>query len=527
MDLTAQHFVGGERSLAGSREFRAVNPATGERLEPIYLDATDEEIDQAISLAADAHEGLKSIDRQVRAAFLEEIAQQILDLGDPLIERTSQETGLPSTRLVGERGRTVGQLRLFAEVVRDGSYVGARIDHGDPERQPLPKPDVRRMLLPLGPVAIFGASNFPLAFSVAGGDTASALAAGCPVIVKAHPHHPGASEMVAAAIARAIERTGLPEGTFSLIQGASHVVGMALVRHPLTTAIGFTGSLGAGRAIFDAASSRSKPIPVFAEMGSSNPLFLLPDALASGGAAIAEGLAGSVTLGVGQFCTKPGLVFVIEQDGVEEWLSDLASRLGGANEGTLLHIGIRRGFDEGVARTEATSGVELRARSAAEIVAPSGALPTLLVTDSATFRAHTHLQEEIFGPATLVVRCHDANDLLDLARRLDGQLTATLHATDQDLEAYGDLVPILEEKAGRLIFGGYPTGVEVCHAMQHGGPYPSTTAPGTTSVGTAAIERWLRPVAYQNMPASLLPAELRDDNPEGILRLVDGAYSRD
>ncbi|MEO1082669.1 MAG: aldehyde dehydrogenase (NADP(+)), partial [Acidobacteriota bacterium] len=393
-ELTAHHFVGGERSLAGSREFRAVNPATGERLEPIYFDATDIEIDQAISLAADAHETLKSISREVRAAFLDEIAQQILDLGDALIDRTSQETGLPSTRLMGERGRTVGQLRLFADLVRDGWYVGARIDRGDPARQPLPKPDVRRMQLPLGPVAIFGASNFPLAFSVAGGDTASALAAGCPVVVKAHPHHPGASEMVASAIARAIHRTGLPEGTFSLVQGASHVVGMALVRHPLTAAVGFTGSLGAGRAIFDAASSRSKPIPVFAEMGSLNPVFLLPEAVAQRGPALAEGLTGSVTLGVGQFCTKPGLVFVVDTPGVEDFLSDLASRIGGGHEGTLLHAGIRRGFEEGVSRLKSIPGVELRARSSADPVAPCGALPTLMVTTGSALRAHGELQEE-------------------------------------------------------------------------------------------------------------------------------------
>ncbi|MEM6794114.1 MAG: aldehyde dehydrogenase (NADP(+)) [Acidobacteriota bacterium] len=529
MLLSGHHFVGAERSIAGRHEWRAIDPRTGERLEPAYQDATDVEIDRALSLAADAHESLRSrgggVSREVRAAFLEQIAQEILDLGDPLIDRAMAETGLPASRLVGERGRTISQLQLFADEVREGSYLGVRIDRGDPDREPLPKPDLRRLRIPLGPVVVFGAANFPLAFSVAGGDTASALAAGCPVVVKAHPRHPGTSELTAIAVARAVERIGMPEGTFSLLQGESPVVGAALVRHPLAAAVGFTGSLRGGRALFDIASRRSRPIPVYAEMGSSNPVFLLPEALAAGGERIAAGLAGSVTLGAGQFCTRPGLVFALETPKLESFESALASLFETEAEGTLLHLGIRQGFEEGISSALATGGVDLRARGAEGASGPCGAMPTLLATDSGTFRAHPELQEEIFGPSTLLVRCADAGDMLDLARRLEGQLTATLHAAEEDEATARDLLPILEERAGRVLFGGFPTGVEVGHAMQHGGPYPATTAAASTSVGSASIQRWLRPVVYQNAPESLLPEELRDDNPAGLMRRIDGKWT--
>lgn len=531
MDLNGQQYLGRTPSRAGARAFRALDPTDAKELEPEFVDATEAEIDQALRLADRAFPTFAEVDRATRAAFLDQVAQNLLDLGDALVERAHAETALPEGRLTGERGRTVGQLRLFAEVVRDGSYLGARIDHGDPDRQPLPKPDVRRILRPLGPVVVFGASNFPLAFSVAGGDTASALAAGCPVVAKAHPAHPGTSELVARAILDAVATIGLPDGTFSLVQGLRNRVGHDLVTHPLTRAVGFTGSLGGGRALFDAAAAREEPIPVFAEMGSTNPLFLLPGALAERGAAIAEGLAGSVTLGVGQFCTNPGLVFALDDPATDALVDALAERFGDTDdvgaEGTMLHGGIRQGFDAAVEKVSSIDGVTVLARGEAE--GPCGARPVLLTTDAATFEAHDALGDEVFGPATIVVRCADAEELLEVAEGLSGQLTAGIHrAADGGDDALARrLLPILRELAGRVLFDGFPTGVEVCHAMQHGGPYPSTTDARTTSVGTAAIERWLRPVAYQNCPEAFLPAELRDVPPEPLWRLVDGEPTRD
>lgn len=525
MDLHAQHLIGRGTSRAGSDSFRGIDPRSGEALEPAYADATPEEVHRALELAASAFEAMEEVDRETRATFLEAIAQNLLDLGDPLIDRTSAETALPEARLQGERGRTVGQLRLFAQVVREGSYLGARLDLAQPDRQPLPKPDVRRMLVPLGPVAIFGASNFPLAFSVAGGDTASALAAGCPVVAKGHPSHPGASELVARAIIDAAETTGLPEGVFSLVHGAGHAVGLELVRHPLTTAVGFTGSLRGGRALFDAAAARDVPIPVYAEMGSTNPLFLLPGALADGAEAIATGLHGSVNLGVGQFCTNPGLVIVQDGPDADTFLEHLTAAFAGGAGGSMLNEGIRRAYDAGSEGLGAIPGVEALARSAAG-PGPCGATPALFVTDAATFQKNAQLRHEVFGPATLVVRCPDVEAILTLARSLDGQLTAGLHATEADAPLAARLVKILHHKAGRVLYGGYPTGVEVCPSMQHGGPYPSTTDTRTTSVGTAAIDRWLRPVAYQSFPQNQLPPELRDGNPTGIWRMVDGEWGQ-
>ena len=527
MMLSGEQLLGNECSRQGTRELHGVDPRTGETLPTAFAEATDHEVDQALRLAERAFTAMDGIDRETRATFLEQIGQNLLDLGDELIERTAAETALPEARLQGERGRTVGQLRLFADTVREGSYLGARIDHAQPERAPLPKPDVRRMLVPVGPVVVFGASNFPLAFSVAGGDTVSALAAGCPVVVKGHPNHPGASEMVGRAVVEAARRTGMPEGVFSLVQGAGHEVGLALVRHPATCAVGFTGSLRGGRALFDAAAARPRPIPVYAEMGSTNPIFVLPAHLASGAEALAEGLFGSVTLGVGQFCTNPGLVFVQKGEAADRFVAKAAQLMSGAAEGTMLHAGIRGAFDAGVDAMAAIDGVELKARAAGGD-GPCAARPALLVTDIATYRAHETLREEVFGPATLIVVCNDGDDMKAAASDLDGQLTATLHGSGTELEGLGrELVTILQHKAGRVLVGGFPTGVEVCPSMQHGGPYPSTTDTRTTSVGTAAIDRWLRPVALQSMPQGLLPRELRDGNPDGILRLVDGVWSRD
>lgn len=526
MSLSGHQLLGFQESRAADQEFHGVDPRDGRELDPAFAEASGQEIDRALELAARAFTAMEEISRDRRADFLEQIGEEIMALGDQLITRTGEETGLPTARLRGERGRTVGQLNLFAQVLREGSYVGARLDSALPDRQPLPKPDVRRMLVPLGPVVIFGASNFPLAFSVAGGDTASALAAGCPVVVKGHPNHPGASEWVARAILSAAKKTGMPEGIFSLVQGTGHEVGLALVRHPATRAVGFTGSLRGGRALFDAASARPHPIPVFAEMGSTNPVFLLPGILASDAEAEADGLVASITLGVGQFCTNPGLVFVGPGEAADRFVGRLAERIGEAPEGTMLHQGIRTAFDDGVARLAALDGVDLKARSSAAGDGPCAARPALLTTNLETFKRNEDLREEVFGPVTLVVRCSDDDgswhDAVDL---LDGQLTATVHGNEEDLRRHGAWIRALRHTAGRVLIGGYPTGVEVCRSMQHGGPYPSTTAPATTSVGTAAIERWLRPVAFQGFPQELLPEELKDGNPCGILRLVDGDWS--
>lgn len=504
--------------------FHAVNPATGTVLEPEFADATPQEIDRTAAKAHGAFAAYRRMPGRRKAEFLECIGEQILALGDKLIERCGLETGLPAGRLAGERGRTVSQLRLFAEVLREGSWVEARIDTALPDRKPVPRPDLRRMLIPLGPLAVFGASNFPLAFSVAGGDTASALAAGCPVIVKAHPAHPGTSDMVAEAIQRAARETDMPDGVFSMLHGASTEVGQHLVRHPLIKAVGFTGSFRGGKAIFDAANAREVPIPVFAEMGSVNPVFILSGSLAQRGAEIASGLAGSVTLGVGQFCTNPGLVVVSESPAADQFVTGLAQALREVSAGTMLTEPIARAYRVGLDRLASTEGVEVIAKGSADNDGATTGTSCLLRSAANVFFANPDLAEEVFGPSTLVVSSRDKDELLNVARSLRGHLTATIHGTHQDLVDNAELVYELEQKVGRLIFNGFPTGVEVGHAMQHGGPYPATTAPESTSVGTAAIRRFARPICYQNFPSESLPDELKDGNPLGIWRMVDGRF---
>ena len=489
MTLSGDQLIGFGTSRQGDQEFHGVDPRSGDSLGSTFVDATEQEVDRALTLAAEAFKAMDGTGREARAAFLDQIGQNLLDLGDELIARTSAETALPEARLQGERGRTVGQLGAFAALIREGSYVGARIDHAQPDRQPLPKPDVRRMLVPVGPVVVFGASNFPLAFSVAGGDTASALAAGCPVVVKGHPNHPGASEMVGRAIIAAAEKTGMPEGIFSLVQGAGHGVGLALVRHPLTTAVGFTGSLRGGRALFDAAAARPVPVPVYAEMGSTNPVFLLADKLAAEAESLADGFHSSITMGVGQFCTNPGVMFAVAGEATDRFVDRLAEQLGAGAEGTMLHAGIRHAFDSGIGALADVDGVELRAQGQAGD-GPCAVRPALLTTDLATYRTQAQLREEVFGPATLVVRCDNEAQLLEVASELDGQLTATIHGTNSDLERLGALPRALQHKAGRVLLGGFPTGVEVCPSMQHGGPYPSTTD-GRTNVRGHRVRRAL------------------------------------
>ena len=526
MEILGASFVG-SKAVTRGKTFHGWNPALGKPIDPAFHEASPEDADEALRLAAAAAPELRARSAESRATFLESIAESLLGLGDVLLERAGEETGLPPQRLAGERARTVGQWKLFAALVREGSWVNARVDRGDPARKPAPKPDIRRMLVPMGPVAVFGASNFPLAFSVAGGDTASALSAGNPVVAKAHPGHPGTSELAARAIIEAARRSGMPEGTFSLLQGAGNEIGLALVKHPLTRAAGFTGSLRGGRALFDAACARPSPIPLHAEMGSINPVFVLPEALRDRAEAFAEGLAQSVTLGVGQFCTNPGLVLGIEGEGLDRLRKTLAERIAASPPGVMLHPGIREGYEAGASRLEGIAGVRLEARSGAPAEAGKNqAAAAFFTADAATFLARSELSEEVFGPSTIVVRCRSSEELEEIARKLEGSLTATVHGTPADLARHARLVSIIEDRVGRLVWNGYPTGVEVGHAVQHGGPYPATTDPRFTSVGTAAILRFARPVCWQDWPDAALPEELRNANPRGIWRLVDGERTR-
>jgi NADP-dependent aldehyde dehydrogenase len=526
MDLHGKNLIGGKVSAQGKNSFAGINPTTGESLSPKYVEATAEEADEALKAAGRDFESYRQKPPEMIAGFLDRIAQEIGALGDELIRRAQAETALPEARLVGERARTVNQIKMFAELLGEGSWVEARIDRAIPDRKPLPKPDLRRKLIPIGPVVVFGASNFPLAFSVAGGDTISALAAGNPVVVKVHPAHPGVSEMVGRAIQAAVEGTKMPAGIFSLVHGISHELSQRLVRHPATKAVGFTGSLKAGRALFDAAAARPEPIPVYAEMGSTNPVFVLQGALKKNGAAIAEGLIQSVTLGVGQFCTNPGLVFGVKSQELSALAEKAGQVAGGVAPGTMLYQGICERFQKGLEIVRNVPGVTVVGHSSAEAKdGQTGAV--VLSVDSETFLQEESLREELFGPSTLIVSCGSPEELERIARSLPGQLTATIHGTEEDLASHRTLVSILQQKAGRLLFNGFPTGVEVCPSMHHGGPYPATTDSHFTSVGTAAIQRFARPVCFQNFPDAALPPELQNGNPRKIWRLVDGQLTRD
>lgn len=507
--------------MGNLKVFYAINPANNEELDGAFANSTTEQVDQAVQKATAAFDIYRKKDKDSIADFLDQIAAEILNLGDALLERCHLETGLPLGRLQGERGRTMNQLKLFATVVREGSWVDARIDTAIPDRSPIPKPDIRHMQLPLGPVAVFGASNFPLAFSAAGGDTASALAAGCPVVVKGHKAHPGTAELVAGAIKKAIEKCNMPEGTFSLVHGNSRTVGEALVKHHGIKAVGFTGSFGGGKALFEYANARPEPIPVFAEMGSTNPVFILPGALKEKAEDIAAGMAGSITLGVGQFCTNPGLSFVQKSNDADFFYGQLANKMGNIPAGTMLTPDMKKAFDKGVESTLGIPKVEEFAVGGAE-ESPNSASPRIFKTSIKNFFENPALSEENFGPSSVLVEATTKEQFLKAARNLEGHLTATVHGTDADLLEYKELFTVLEKKVGRIVVNGYPTGVEVCHSMVHGGPYPATTAPQSTSVGTNAMKRFVRPVCYQDYPETLLPKALQNANTLGIWRLVDG-----
>ena len=519
--LTGNMLIAGKPVFGAEAKVRALDPASNAELEPAFGHGGEAEVRQACEAAAFA--AYRGTTTEQRARFLERIADNIEEIGDALIERAHAETGLPTARLAGERARTTGQLRLFAEVVREGSWIGARVDPALPDRSPLPRADIRQRKVPLGPVAVFGASNFPLAFSVAGGDTAAALAAGCPVVVKGHDAHLGTSELVGRAVTRAVDDCGLPAGTFSLLFGPGRGLGTALVTDPRIQAVGFTGSRSGGLALVHAAANRPQPIPVYAEMSSINPVFLLPGALADRGAQLGAEFAGSLTLGSGQFCTNPGLVIAAEGPGLAEFLDAAAAAVGQAAPTAMLTRGIAGSYAAGV--DELSEHATVLARGP-ESEAPNACRAALLATDAASFTAGPQLHQEVFGACSLVVRCRDAAEVRRVAEAVEGQLTATVHATEADHAEAAALVDVLELRAGRVLFNGWPTGVEVGHAVVHGGPFPSTSDSRTTSVGTLAIERFLRPVAYQDVPPALLPSALADGNPDGLWRRVDGELGR-
>ena len=526
-ELSGKSIIGFRRGEPNVDSFRAVNPLSGEELTPEYYAASEAEVDQAVQLASRAFEVYRQTSPKLKAAFLRKIAENIEGLGEPLVTRATDETALPPVRIRNETARTCNQLRLFAELIEEGSWVDARIDRGDPMRQPLAKPDVRSMLRPLGPVVVFCASNFPLAFSVAGGDTASALAAGNPVVVKAHRAHPGTAELVGLAVSDALRTSDLPEGVFSLLFGRGEDIGMQLVRHPQIKAGGFTGSRSGGQALMHAAAARPEPIPFYAEMSSVNPIFLFPDALREREEQIAIGLHASVTLGAGQFCTNPGLVFLptgADSAGLIERLKEMMASTAAF---TMLTSRISTAYHEG---TEAL----LRNGAVETLVQPDvdrsscycGVGAGLFRTCVDSFLADTNLSAEVFGPATLLVTYSDVEQLPDIARKLEGQLTATIHATDAEQDGVNKLIDVIENKAGRIVFNGFPTGVEVCHSMVHGGPFPATSDGRSTSVGTRAALRFVRPFCYQDVPAIALPDELKDGNPLNIWRMVDGELNK-
>lgn len=516
-NITGDLLIGQAEAGSGDRSFRAINPATGQALEPGFAFASDAEVDRAAELAFAAFDIYRETPLEVRARFLEAIADNIAGLGDALVERATAETGLSASRIEIERARTIGQLRLFAQFVRKGEWLDLRIDTALPDRKPFPRPDLRMREIAIGPVAVFGASNFPLAFSVAGGDTAAALAAGCPVIVKGHPAHPGTGELVGRAIQAAVAASGLPEGVFSLLLGGIET-GTALVKHRRIKAVGFTGSRAGGLALVALAAARPEPIPVYAEMSSINPVFVLPAALADCTETIAQGFVKSLALDAGQYCTNPGLLFAIDGPDLEAFLAHVAAAMAEKRAESMLTPGIYGAFVNGVSALADNDAVQTVSRGL-EGEAANSCAPALFLTDAAKFETDERLGKEVFGASSLIVRCASPEEMLEVAERMEGQLTATLQLDVADIPLARRLIPILEHRVGRILANGWPTGVEVSHAMVHGGPFPATSESRSTSVGTLSIRRFLRPVSYQNLPAELLPDTLRS---ETLPRLFNG-----
>jgi alpha-ketoglutaric semialdehyde dehydrogenase len=521
---TGQMLIAGEPVRGTGKPINAFDPSAGETLEPAYQYGDSSHVDAACSAAAEAFPVYRATTSEQRAQFLEAIASNIEAVKDAVIARATAESGLPTARITGEVGRTTGQLRLFASVLREGSWNGARIDPAQPDRQPAPRPDIRQRMVSLGPVAVFGASNFPLALSVAGGDTASALAAGCPVVVKGHDAHPGTSELVGRAITDAVAEAGLPKGTFSLLFGDGPDLGTTLVTDPRIKAVGFTGSRSGGTALVKAATARPEPIPVYAEMSSINPVFLLDGALSTRGADLGKAFVGSLTMGSGQFCTNPGLVIAIDSPALETFVRAAREALGQSPATPMLTPNIASTYAKGVDALSQEAELVGRGEVGDNECACHAALFT---TDAPSFLTSETLQGEVFGASSLIIRCKDTAEMQQVAANIEGQLTVTVHADESDYDAAGQLLPTLELKAGRILFDGWPTGVEVGHAMVHGGPYPATSDSRSTSVGSRAIERFLRPVAYQDVPKSLLPSAITDGNPDHLWRRIDGQLTAD
>lgn len=520
MRIEGKNYIAGGRQAAGSNTLQSFDATTGEALPYTFTQATVEEVDAAAKAAHAAFPAFRSLPAAKRAEFLNAIADEIDSLGDEFVALVTRETALPAPRIQGERARTSNQMRLFAKVLQRGDFYGARIDRALPDRKPLPRPDLRQYRTGLGPVAVFGASNFPLAFSTAGGDTAAALAAGCPVVFKAHSGHMATADCVADAITRAAEKTGMPAGTFNMVYGNG--VGEALVKHPAIQAVGFTGSLKGGRALCDMAAARPQPIPVFAEMSSINPVLLLPEALKKSAEGIATQLTASVNMGCGQFCTSPGLVIGVHSPEFSEFLQKFTAVMAEQPAQTMLNAGTLKSYIKGLDNLNAHKGIT---HLAGQIQSGNQAQPQLFKADvDLLINNDELLQEEIFGPTTIVIEVADQAELMQALNGLNGQLTATLIAEAGDAEQFAPAVNLLEQKVGRVLFNGYPTGVEVSDAMVHGGPYPATSDARGTSVGTLAIDRFLRPVCFQNCPDNLLPDALKNANPLGIQRLVDGEH---
>ena len=521
--ITGKNWIGGKLSSKGTKHFKAMDPATMEELPELFSVASAEEIEDAMESAKEAFKVYQNIEATERASFLEAIAQEMLDLGDELVQRVMQEAALPEARVIGERGRTVGQLRSFAELIRAGDWIEPVIELADPGRSPLPKPDIRKCLKPLGPVVVFGASNFPLAYSTAGGDTAAALAAGNTVVVKGHPSHPGTTELVAVAIARAAKNTGMPQGVFSMLQDNGIEVGTSLVCHPFTKAVGFTGSYTGGMALQKLAMERTEPIPVFAEMGSVNPVLILPEALKNRGQEIAEQYTGSITMGAGQFCTNPGLLIGINGKPLNDFAQSLGEGLAETSPQSMLNKGISESYNRAIDNITKKQGIT--SIPSLEVGKGNQCTAQLSVVSGADFLDDPELLHEIFGPHSLLVCCDSTEELEKVVQSLNGQLTGTVIGENDELGEYTNCIDLLKDKVGRIILNGVPTGVEVCAGMHHGGPFPATTDSRFTSVGPDAIRRFARPVCYQDWPDQLLPSALQDHNPLELNRYVDGKWS--
>jgi alpha-ketoglutaric semialdehyde dehydrogenase len=522
--ITGKNYIGNQLVGGGSKTIKSFNPQLNMENPWDFIEATPEEMEHAVALADQAFSTYKHLSGKEKAVFLQAITYEILALGNELLDVYSLESGLPKGRAEGERDRMIGQLNSFVAMLIEGSWVKATIDTAMPDRLPVPKEDLRKMMIPIGPIVVFGPSNFPFAFSTAGGDTASALAAGCPVIVKSHSMHLATGEMVASAIIKAAKKTNMPEGVFSNLIGGIPL-GASLVKHPLVKGVGFTGSIKGGRALFDLAAQRPEPIPVFAEMGSINPVVFLPEALKKNSSKWAAAYARSITQGTGQFCTNPGLMLAIKGESLNQFTSQLSQEMEKIAPSCMLHPSVKNDFTNSKNKIQSQSGVST-AIEYKESIAANYAPQTILTVNGDTFLKNETLHQEVFGPFSIIVQCDDMEQLLDILNKLDGQLTGTIIAEATEIQAHSAVIEALQNKVGRIIFNGVPTGVEVCPAMIHGGPYPASTDSRFTAVGIHAVDRWVRPFSYQNWPDQLLPEALQNANPLGIRRTINNLQTQ-